>query len=139
MSFLPVIGYEGAYEVNAQGTVRSIDRSFLAKDGIVYKRKGKVLRSNPNKQVEYQQVSLWLQNQGTSHYVHRLVATAHIANPLALPEVNHKDGNRQNNLATNLEWTNRNLLSVCLMLLMGNLTLHCAQEFLIKYPSYLPN
>lgn len=105
MSFLPVIGYESAYEVNAQGTVRSIDRNFLAKDGIVYKRKGKTLRSNPNKQVEYQQVGLWLQNQGTTHYVHRLVATAHIANPFALPEVNHKDGNRQNNWATNLEWT----------------------------------
>ncbi len=126
MSFLPVIGYEGAYEVNAQGTVRSIDRSFLAKDGIIYKRKGRVLRSNPNKQVEYQQVSLWLQNQGTTHYVHRLVATAHIINPSALPEVNHKDGNRQNNLATNLEWTDR----------IGNAT-HAVQTGLKIYTNRL--
>ena len=107
MTFMPVVGYEGTYEVSAQGTIRSIDRSFPAKDGIVYTRKGRVLKSSPNKQVEYQQVSLWAQNQGTSHYVHRLVAIAHLDNPCNLPEVNHKDGNRQNNNKGNLEWTDR--------------------------------
>lgn len=126
MSFLPVNGYEGAYEVNAQGTVRSIDRSFPAKDGIVYTRKGRTLRSSPNKQVEYQQVSLWSQNQGTTHYVHRLVAIAHINNPTDLPEVNHKDGNRQNNNKGNLEWTDR----------IGN-AIHAVQTGLKTYTNRL--
>lgn len=37
-------------------------------------------------------------------YVHRMVAECFLDNPLNLPHVNHKDGNRANNAAYNLEW-----------------------------------
>ncbi len=36
--------------------------------------------------------------------VHRIVATQFIPNPYNLPEVNHKDGNKNNNSIYNLEW-----------------------------------
>lgn len=39
--------------------------------------------------------------------VHRLVALAFIPNPNNLPEVNHKDYNRQNPNVDNLEWISR--------------------------------
>ena len=104
MSYLPIKGYEGLYEVSEAGIIRSLDRLIIGKDGVAYPFKGKALRASPNKEVGYLQVSLWKNGEGTSHYVHRLVAIAHIPNPLDLPEVNHLDGNRQNPTKTNLEW-----------------------------------
>lgn len=55
----------------------------------------------------YQQVVLFNneRNRGISLYLHKLVAENFIANPNALPSVRHKDYNRLNNRAENLEWT----------------------------------
>lgn len=36
--------------------------------------------------------------------VHRLVALHYLPNPYQYPQVNHKDGNKANNHANNLEW-----------------------------------
>lgn len=39
--------------------------------------------------------------------IHRLLALHFIHNPENLPEVNHKDGNKQNNKLDNLEWCSK--------------------------------
>lgn len=38
---------------------------------------------------------------------HRIIATIFIPNPYNLPEVNHIDGNKENNRADNLEWVTK--------------------------------
>lgn len=86
-----ITGYGDNYYITSQGKVFS-------------KHKNDFLKPNPNAQTAYFQVSLWENNVGKSVYVHRLVAEAFCPNPLNKPEVNHIDGNRQNNDFSNLEW-----------------------------------
>ena len=55
-------------------------------------------------QTGYCMVNLTKDRQSKTRYVHRLVAQAYLENPNNLPQVNHKDGNKDNNHYTNLEW-----------------------------------
>lgn len=52
----------------------------------------------------YYYVTLNLEGTRKNYRVHRLVAEKFIPNPNNLPQVNHKDGDKRNNKADNLEW-----------------------------------
>lgn len=52
----------------------------------------------------YKYYRLSKNNKKKMFYEHRLVAEAFLDNPNNLPVVNHKDGNKLNNNANNLEW-----------------------------------
>ena len=85
------------------GNVRSNDRVVIRRGARV------VLKGFCLKQHEkggYYNVTLYggTRNAHKQIAVHRLVADAFVANPCNYPYVNHKDENKRNNRADNLEW-----------------------------------
>ena len=85
-----IAGYEGIYAVTSCGKVWS------------YKYK-KFLKPRANSD-GYLQVNLSRNGKYKSCTIHRLVAEAYIPNPDNLPQINHKDENKENNCLQNLEW-----------------------------------
>lgn len=97
-----VVGYEGFYQVSNEGNVRSVERI------VPFGNRTRTVPSKTRVQAKdkrgYSTVMLSKNNKLKNAKVHRLVAEAFIDNPDALPEVNHKDENKQNNHVSNLEW-----------------------------------
>lgn len=52
----------------------------------------------------YRQATLSIENKQYNRRICRLVAFAFIPNPCNLPQVNHKDEDKENDWAGNLEW-----------------------------------
>lgn len=78
-------------------------RYLVGRDGtIVSTKTGKVLKTHTCKK-GYHRVNLKPRGVGVK-LVHRIVAEIYIPNPDNLPQVNHKDGNKDNNSVDNLEW-----------------------------------
>ena len=85
-----IIGYEGLYAVTSCGKIWSYRSKIFLKPQV-------------NKD-GYLRVGLWKNGEVKKYLIHRLVAEAYIPNPEGLPQVNHKDENKENNCLQNLEW-----------------------------------
>lgn len=96
-------GLEGRYQISNLGRVRSVggvrDCSWR---GVKYKRNhtGKLLKLKPCR-TGYLGLNLGVNG---CYLVHRLVAKAFVPGWFEGAQVNHKDENRHNNRAENLEW-----------------------------------
>lgn len=96
-------GYEGLYEVSSYGRVRSLEISYVRKDGRMY-HKPEIILSPKNNGKGYFTVCLYKNKTHKYYLIHRLVALTFIPNPDNLPCVNHKDEDKTNNRVDNLEW-----------------------------------
>lgn len=96
-TWLPVVGYEGLYEVSSLGCIRSTPRP---------RTRGGLLKVSTGKR-GYPKVSLCKDDAQVTHEVHRLVAAAFIGPRPGGQEVRHKDGDVLNASSDNLEYGTR--------------------------------
>ncbi len=106
--FVPIIGYGDSYSVSNLGKVmRTSPRNLKHRKCDPWVNfKPSVCGAHKNRG-GYLQVRIGPVGAQKTVCVHSLVARAFVENPRGLNEVNHKDGNKLNNAAENLEWVTR--------------------------------
>lgn len=82
------------------------DKYLVTKDGTIYTLK-KNGRWRAQRSRTHSNGYLRVIINRKDEYVHRIVASCFVENPRNCKEVNHKDGNKKNNMADNLEWCTR--------------------------------
>lgn len=97
------IGFENLYEISNFGRLKRLEREILYKKGGIKKIKEKIVSLHDNGR-GYLFFVLTGKEKNKRQYIHRAVAIHFIENPRSFHEVNHKDGNKSNNNATNLIW-----------------------------------
>lgn len=81
--------------------------NYIVSDAGSVRRVGSDVDHSVRDSKGYLTVDLYKDSKRSTCRVHRLVAEAFVPNPDDKPHVNHKDGNKHNNRATNLEWVTR--------------------------------
>ena len=128
----PLVGYEGLYEVSNMGLVKSLERTVwnekeIWKDiegfeglyqvsnmgrvkslgnGKSNNSKERILKPGKNSN-GYLHVILYKDGIKKDYTVHQLVGNAFLSNPQGYKELNHRDEDKTNNNADNLEWCSR--------------------------------
>ena len=85
-------GTKGFIEVSSEGRVRSL-----------LSGEPRIIKTSTD-QKGYHRIRVTIEREKMGFKLHREVAKAFIPNPNNKPQVNHKDGNKNNNSVSNLEW-----------------------------------
>lgn len=84
--------FDGKYQLSNKGRIKSF----------YFDEEGTLLKTTIDRNGY---IKIRLKNK--EYYVHRLVALLFVPNPYFYKEINHKDGNKENNCCENLEWCTR--------------------------------
>ncbi len=93
-----ISGYEGYYQVSNLGRIKSLKRE----DSNNQFGNENILKIESKRR--YLHIALRVNGNCKYESIHRLVALAFIPNQENKPFVNHIDGNKHNNIYSNLEW-----------------------------------
>lgn len=102
--WLPVVGWEGLYEISDRGRVRSVARTATNKAGQVRHLKSRIRKTSDNGH-GYESVSLYgLDEKGSRRYIHDLVLSAFVGPRPDGYQARHLDGDSKRNVIENLAW-----------------------------------
>lgn len=103
-----VENFEGLYQISNLGRVKSVERVVHVEDPKKHRTYTKhfpeCIKATTLDSKGYVMVTLKKDGKTSRYRIHRLVAKAFIPNADNLPQVNHKDENKENNCVENLEW-----------------------------------
>lgn len=101
-------GYEGLYQASSLGRIRTCENKVTS-NALYSTRvwKSRIMRGRGDNYSTGKRVSLWKDGKSKDYLVARLVALTFLGDPPKDYTVNHKDGNRLNNIVENLEWLSR--------------------------------
>ena len=116
-------------------TIEGFENYQISNTGHVRNEDGRILKpftSNSG----YFQIHLFKDKTRFKKYIHRLVAEAFCTNECGDTDVNHKDGDRKNNSASNLEWCSKseNMNHSCYVLMKAVKPVKCVETGVV-YPS----
>lgn len=97
-----VLDYEDSYQVSNLGRVRSLDRIVPHKKFGTWKRRGRLLCSQPTDRCGHLAVRLYIEGIGRTIQVHRLVAAAWIGPCPSGQQVRHGPNGVMDNSVSNL-------------------------------------
>ncbi len=104
MQWIDIEGFEGFYQINILGQVRSLDKIVSNYPNCTRTIKGRVLKWNLDNGGYYRVDLRGQLGMRKNSLLHRLIAIHFIPNPKGYPHINHKDGIKTNNNLFNLEW-----------------------------------
>lgn len=100
-------GFEGYYQASNLGNIKTLARLVVQSPTRTAMRSERVLKQKVSHDGRMQ-ISLSIDKVRSYYNVHRLIAFCFIGEqPSKLHEINHKDGNPQNNFYQNLEWVSK--------------------------------